>query len=234
LSEHEIVLAGGHVNAVVRIGDTVRRTTQRDSAMVEALLTHLHDKGFAHAPRFLGIDDQGRQILTYLPGAVLFDKDDFSDAQLQAAAQLLQLFHDHTTDFPPVLAAAAEVMCHNDWTPANTVFVAGHPTGMIDFDTIRPGTRLWDLTYSVWTWLSLGEDRWTPADQWRRLELFVAAYDHPACTPELVAACLPGRQAGRAHWASRLGRTAGADWANACLAWTLTHITNHYHPDGLP
>ena len=34
------------------------------------------------------------------------------------------------------------------------------PTGMIDFDTARPGSRLWDLTYSVWTWLDFGEPRW--------------------------------------------------------------------------
>ncbi|MBU1304024.1 MAG: phosphotransferase [Alphaproteobacteria bacterium] len=219
---------------MVRIGDTVRRATQRDTSLQRALLDHLQAKGFVHAPRFLGHDDTGRDILTYLPGEVLFDKDDFSDAQLAGAARLLRRFHDCTADFPPVRDAGAEIMCHNDWTPANTVFVKDVPFGMIDFDTIMPGTRLWDLTYSAWTWLGLSEERWSPHDQLRRLELFVAAYDHPSCTPALVAACLPARQAGRAHWATQQGRSAGADWANACLAWTLSNITNHYHPDGLP
>lgn len=234
LSEQEIPLAGGQVNGAVRVGDTVRRATRHDTRMQQALLAHLERKGFEHAPRFLGHDDQGREILTYLPGEVLFDKDDFSDEQLSDAADLLRRFHDCTTDFPPVHAAGAEVMCHNDWTPANTVLVDDKPAGMIDFDTIMPGTRLWDLTYSVWTWLGLGEDRWSPQDQLRRLDLFVAAYDHPSCTPDLVAACLPGRQAGRAHWAKQRGLVAGAEWAQACLAWTLVNITNHHHPDGLP
>jgi hypothetical protein len=233
MTDEEIPLPGGQINPVVRIGNTVRRATQHDTRLQHALLAHLAHKNFVHAPRFLGHDELGREILTYLPGEVLFDKDDFSDAHLSGAARLLRLYHDCTTDFAPVIAADAEVMCHNDWTPANTVFVDDKPFGMIDFDTIRPGTRLWDLTYSAWMWLGLGEDRWTAHDQWCRLELFVSAYDHPSCTAGLVAACLPGRQAGRMHWASQRGREAAANWAKAAMEWTLVNITEHYHPHGL-
>ena len=32
---------------------------------------------------------------------------------------------------------------------------------MIDFDTAAPGTRLWDLGYSVMSWLDLGDDGYT-------------------------------------------------------------------------
>lgn len=234
MTETEIPLSGGQINRVVRIGDTVRRTTKRDMSDQHALFAHLEAKGFAAAPRFLGHDEKGREILTFLPGDVLFDKDDFSDAQLVAAARLLRAYHDATVDFALVLDAGAEVMCHNDWTPANTTFIDHLPSGMIDFDTARPGTRLWDLTYSAWMWLSLGEPVWGPADQRRRLALFAATYNHPTCTAQLVAACLPARQAGRVQWAARQGMPAAVDWANKAMAWTLDNITSHFHPDGLP
>lgn len=233
MTESEIPLIGGHVNNVVRVGDTVRRTMARDMSLQHELLAYLADKGFGATPRFLGYDAEGRQILTYLPGEVFFDKDDFSDAQLTAAARLLRSYHDATTDFPPVIAANAEVFCHNDWTPANTVFNHDLPTGMIDFDTAMPGTRLWDVTYSAWMWLSLGEDRWTPVDQRRRLLHFVSAYDHPSCPAILVAAGLPGRQAGRMLYAEQRGMDAAVQWARNSLSWTITNITNVYHPDGL-
>jgi hypothetical protein len=234
VTETEVPLPGGQIKSVVRVGNTVRRVTTRDMSLQHGLLAHLQSRGFTAAPRFLGYDEAGREILTFLPGEVFFDKDDFSDAQLVAAARLLRAYHDATVDFAPVLDAGTEILCHNDWTPANTTFIDNMPAGMIDFDTALPGSRLWDLTYSVWTWLSLGEPIWSGADQRRRLVLFVAAYDHPTCTPGLVAACLPTRQAGRAHWAARQGMLPAVGWASRAMAWTLDNITSHLHPDGLP
>lgn len=233
MSQAEVPLEGGQINSVVRVGDTVRRATKRDMGLQHALFDHLAAKGFAGAPRFLGHDEKGREILTFMPGEVLYDKDDFSDAQLVGAATLLRAYHDATTDFPPVRAAGAEVLCHNDWTPANTTCIHDMPAGMIDFDTAMPGTRLWDLTYSTWMWLGLNEPVWTAQDQRRRLVLFVQAYDHPSCTPGLVAACLPTRQAGRIHFARQKNMPAAVTWAENAMAWTLENITEHFHPSGL-
>lgn len=233
MAKSEISLPGGQVNAVTRIGDTVRRATRHDTSLQHALLHHLAQKGFEASPRFLGLDDQGREILTYLPGEVLFDKDDFDDRQLAAAARLLRRYHDATTDFAPVIAAGAEIMCHNDWTPANTTCLDGIPIGMIDFDTVQPGTRLWDVTYSAWMWTGLAEDRWTAEQQRHRLAHFVTAYDHPSCTVHLVAACLPSRQAGRIRFARNKGMEAAVLWAENAMAWTLDNITEFFHPSGL-
>lgn len=230
----EIILSGGHVNSVVRVGDTVRRNGGGDRSLQHALFAHLAARGFDAAPRFLGHDEQGREILTYLPGHVPVGEGEFSDRQLADAARLLRAYHDATADFAPVRASGGEVMCHNDWTPANTIMNDGAPTGMIDFDTARPGTRLWDLTYSVWTWLDLGEPRWDPAEQRRRMEHFIAAYGHPSCTAGLVAAILPARQAGRMRWAEKQGWQDALTWARQCLGWTLDNVTGFYHPDGLP
>ncbi|HEV3504472.1 MAG TPA: trifolitoxin immunity protein, partial [Actinomycetes bacterium] len=50
-------LPGGFVNAVVRVGDTVRRPPPANAGFVHALLDHLERRGWAGAPRFLGLDE---------------------------------------------------------------------------------------------------------------------------------------------------------------------------------
>ena len=68
----EEVLAGGVLNAgrIVRIGDTVRRPRAGGAELHEAVLLHLERAGFDGAPRFLGVDEQGRQILSFVEGDV--------------------------------------------------------------------------------------------------------------------------------------------------------------------
>ena len=48
----------------------MRRPVHGNSPLVHALLKHLEDVGFAGAPRFLGIDSAGREVLTYVAGEV--------------------------------------------------------------------------------------------------------------------------------------------------------------------
>ena len=234
MTSTETVLPGGQINQVVRIGDTVRRSVTADRSQQHALLRHLEAVGFDGAPRLLGLDEQGREILTFLPSDLAADASGFSDTQLIAAARLLRRYHDATTTLAAVVASGAEVMCHNDWTPANTLFRAGMPYALIDFDTARTGTRLWDLTYSVWTWLDLSDPAYSGPEQIRRIALFCEAYEHPSCTLAHVAGYLPTRQAGVAQWARANDRAAGAEWALNCLDWTLTHITDAIHPNGRP
>ncbi len=64
----EIPMPGGSMTpGVVRIGDTIRRPVGRWTPAVHALLRHLEDTGFEGVPRVLGIDEAGREVLTYLP-----------------------------------------------------------------------------------------------------------------------------------------------------------------------
>jgi hypothetical protein len=67
-------LYGGLVDRAVRIGATVRRPAGPWTPTVHALLDHLESHGFL-APRARGIDEDGREILSYLEG----------DAELAAA-----------------------------------------------------------------------------------------------------------------------------------------------------
>jgi hypothetical protein len=47
----ELLLPGGFVNAVVRVGDTVRRPPSPNAGFVHDLLVHLERSGWTGAPR---------------------------------------------------------------------------------------------------------------------------------------------------------------------------------------
>ena len=66
MSSAENPLPGGNMSSgVVRVGDTVRRPTGPWTPAVHALLVHLNAVGFCGAPRPLGFDEQGREVLSY-------------------------------------------------------------------------------------------------------------------------------------------------------------------------
>lgn len=194
--ETEIPLTDGNVNAgVVRIGDTVRRATGVHSDHIHRFLAHLEHAGFAQAPRFLGIDDKGREILSVLPGSTEFPADMWTnEAVIVASAHMLRAYHDasHGFDFGAAEdwafcypdAARHEVICHNDFAPYNMVFNQGVPNGIFDFDLIGPGPRLRDLAYLAYWMAPLSYSTGDMADNGKaelargcpRLKLLCATY----------------------------------------------------------
>ncbi len=71
-----IPLSGGNVSlGVVRVGDTVRRPVGPHARSVHRLLRHLERNGFAQAPRVLGHDEEGREVLSFIPGSTDFPND---------------------------------------------------------------------------------------------------------------------------------------------------------------
>lgn len=188
---HEIPLQGGDVtDGVVRVGDTVRRPAKESTPAVHALLRHLEAAGFGGAPRVLGFDALGREILTYLPGATGVTVESVSDEALVALARLLREYHDATAGFPlhsggwgggSNVDAPPEVIGHCDLTPANVVCADGVPYAMIDFDQARPTTRLFDVVTTLRHWAPIEDpmDRHPllrQVDVGERLRLFCDAY----------------------------------------------------------
>ena len=69
----EEILPGGNTDGAVRIGGVVYKRALPWTLSVHALLRYLEEAGVDGVPRTLGFDDQGRQMLTYLPGEVIGD-----------------------------------------------------------------------------------------------------------------------------------------------------------------
>lgn len=154
---HESLLKGGRTaTEVVRIENTVRRPIGPRSEFTHALLKLLEDKNFNHAPHFSGIDEKGREILTFIEGEVPHREINWTDDQLIKIAQMIKNFHDATAGSE--LAGEKEVVCHNDIAPWNTILENDIPTAFIDFNDSAPGNRVDDLAYFLWTFLEIGTD----------------------------------------------------------------------------
>ena len=160
----EEVLHGGHMNRVVRVGDTVRRVPGDCTPTIHRLLTHVSERGVTWVPEPLGYDDLGREILTFIPGTVPHEMPEWvwSEVVLTDIARSLRQWHDATTGFDVAGSTwgldarePREVICHNDFAPYNCVFRDGRFVGAIDFDVCAPGPRLWDIAYTAYRFVPL-------------------------------------------------------------------------------
>jgi len=167
----EEILVGGntHHSAVVKVGDTVRRPTGSWTANVHQLLRHLETRGFMHAPRVLGVDERQREILSFVPGVVIwpdhFDRVS-SDEALRDVASIIRSFHDAVADLPRTgdeiwadngrdPANSNEVVCHNDFAPWNLIQRPDGTWAFIDWDLAAPGRRSWDISWALLNFVPL-------------------------------------------------------------------------------
>ena len=233
MDAREKVLTGGRITqGVSRIGNTVRRPTGPHTPFVHSLLRHLEECGFEGAPRVLGIDEQGREILTFIEGHIPPDLATWSDKQLVRGAELIRRFHDATSG--SALAGEEEVICHNDLSPCNTVFVEGMPSAFIDFDEAAPGSRSQDLGYALWLFLDLGAEDVDIHTQGRRIRTMCDAYGLDDGF-DAIGAIARSQQATLERALGRL-RSGGSDtdstvayardsasWIRAEMAWLEAH-----------
>jgi hypothetical protein len=154
----EVPLGGGwSVEGVVRVGDTVRRPPAFATQLMRDVLVFLESVGFDSAPRWRGLDEQGRDVLTFVPGDTFSDCRSivWTDEQLSASARLLRCYHDAVAGSG--LAAGSDVVCHGDYGPWNLVWREGLPFCAIDFDNAHPGDRAEDIGYALRAFLNLGK-----------------------------------------------------------------------------
>ncbi|WP_344939948.1 aminoglycoside phosphotransferase family protein [Sphaerisporangium flaviroseum] len=199
------------------MGDTVRRPVRPFTATVQAYLAHLHTAGFSEAPVPLGLDDQGREVLSFVPGDVPRDplpSDTAGEAVLVELARLIRRLHDAAQGWvPPADAVWGGVpgarstnstpdgepllVSHRDYCPGNVVFRNGLPAALIDFDLAKPTTRIDDLANVLYYWAPLlhPKDR-APAfadlNISRRVAVFADAY---GMTPPQRRALIPAATA---------------------------------------
>ena len=194
--DDEVELQAGPYRPVHRVGDTVRRRPGWWTPAVHALLQHLEDVGFDAAPRPLGFDDEGREVLTYLDGESGRDTWPLlvPDDGLAAFARLLRRYHDAVAGYRPpddtewaygtLPMAATDVVCHGDFGAWNLVWRDGQPVGIVDWDLAYPGPPLDDVAYALVYSAPFRDDehamRWQgftdPPRRRHRIEVFADAY----------------------------------------------------------
>jgi hypothetical protein len=164
----------GSGGAVVRLGDTVRRPVRPQSPTVAAFLHHLEAVGFAGAPRHLGLDVQGREVLTYIEGAVgvpPFPAWVGAEDVLTGVARLQRTLHEAAATFVPPVDAVWDrpnlpnpgpgaLVCHNDLCVENVVVRDGRVVAFIDFDFAAPSDPLLDIAIAARHWIPVRD----PAD----------------------------------------------------------------------
>jgi Phosphotransferase enzyme family len=206
-SRHEVRLYGGTSNfgLVVKIDETVHRPLQAESTSVHALLRHLEDVGFDGAPRYLGVDDDGREVLTYLDGDVpIFPYPAWAltEEALASVGDLLRRYHEAVRTFDPTArswgtsvptAWRGGVALHNDPNLDNVVFRDGVAVALIDFDLASPGAPLWDLAIATRLWVPLRDPVDVPDERRHhirdRIIVIADAYGLPKQDrPELITA----------------------------------------------
>ncbi|GIG69491.1 phosphotransferase [Phytomonospora endophytica] len=170
----ERALPGGiaSAGAVVRVGDSVYRPGGPNAAVVRDFLSHLASAGFTAAPRVLGTAPDGREVLSFEPGAVAvppFPDWAAGEELLVSVAELQRSLHEAAAGWAPVGVLDGRelppegrggLMCHLDLCLENTVVRDGRAAAFIDFDLARPAERLYDIAIAVRHWIPLRD----PAD----------------------------------------------------------------------
>jgi hypothetical protein len=197
----EVTLPGGFTTGAVLIGDVVHKPASPWTSTVHALLRHLQEAGFDGAPRALGFDDQGREMLTYLSGETVGNRSPwpewvYLDSTLVQVGQWLRRVHDATVSFVPpaeerwFIGGTVQpglIVGHQDAAPYNAVVDGDRLVGFCDWDIAGPSSREFDLALSVLWWVPFCTPN--PIEQSdlhdidhrsRRLRLLLDAYGYDA------------------------------------------------------
>ena len=169
-NNEKVALKKGNISEVFSDGKVVYRDLKPQSKSVHRLLLHLEEKGIGFTPRFLGINEDNMEMLSFVEGDTIDDypiQNEISKkiTTVRMAAEMLRKFHDGTVDFiqnPDDIwfleykgELQKEVICHNDFAPYNVTFQDLKPVGLIDFDTACPAPRIWDVAYAAYRFVPL-------------------------------------------------------------------------------
>jgi hypothetical protein len=193
----EETLPGGNTDGAVLIGGVVHKRAAPWTPSVHALLRYLEQAGVDGVPRVFGFDEQGRQMLTYLPGEMIGGRDPwpawaYADSTLVQVGQWMRRVHDATAAFTPPgderwftgrVMQPGWIVGHQDAAPYNAVMDGDRLAGFFDWDIASPSPREEDLGFSALLWVPLtapdagGESgSHDGGDRSRRLHLLLDAY----------------------------------------------------------
>ncbi len=239
----EEALEFGTVSSAVKVGDTVRRQAGPWTPTIHALLQFLNEHDFAYAPTPLGMDEQGREIISYLPGVAAsrpWPHVLLTDEGIKQAAKMLRSYHDIVQNFTPSTDAEwrigkvpllpGQIIRHGDLGPWNTLWRQDTLTGLIDWDFAEPGERITDLAQLAYYFIPLrGDDGWKQAgfterpDFGQRLRLLCTHYG--SFTPDEVLSELSSWLDEELRRMHDLGGQNIEPWASFVKRGDITELT---------
>lgn len=185
----------------------VHRTQSAGARSVHRFLRHLHDAGVAVAPVPIDIREDGTEVLEYLPGESAyppFAAEVRSDEALIGLAKAIRSVHDASQSFEirsddvwhsmeTVGPSRIDCIGHGDLAPWNVVLQGAEVVGLIDWDTARPMSRVWDLAYAAYHFVPLHPLADLPNWGWAerpdvagRLDMFLECYGTGISTAEIL------------------------------------------------
>lgn len=186
----------GNVAGVVKVGNTVHRQVGAWTPAVHALLEHLAPR-LPHIPRVLGFDDQGREVLDFMPGRVIDQsRESLTETQIRSIVTWSRDLHAAVADFThpgpwryfPV--PQPTLIGHNDIAPYNACFDGDDLVGVFDWDLSGPTNPLNELAFIAWNcvplWADIGASQAA-----RRVALIAETYGGFDARQVLLA--VPGR-----------------------------------------
>lgn len=160
------VLHGGRRGKISRAEDVVIRPGNEWTPHVHSFLSFMHENGLNNIPKPYGMNESGMEMVSFVNGVIYNDSlpsEILTDEILVEVAKLLRRYHDIGEKYVYRLTGKEvwmlprqlpeEVMCHGDFAPYNITFVDGRVYGIIDFDTVHPGPRIWDVAYAAYRWI---------------------------------------------------------------------------------
>ena len=154
-SHEEIPLTGGRVTkGVVKKGKFVYRPCCCNYKFVHNVLLWLESRDETISPHFKGINNDGREITTFLEGNSPDNLGEFSEEQLYEAGKLIKRLHIYLSDFPG--CKKGQTVCHLDLSPCNFMFLNKKPYAIFDWDSAKIGDPKDDLAYAIWMWCDIG------------------------------------------------------------------------------
>ncbi len=176
MNQEEIPFASGESNQkVVKVGNTVRKEPSENSELVRKVMTVLSNNNFQYSPKHLGIDQKEREIMTYIEGQQM-NHTEITLGLMRQTLEVLKQFHDIFSTSE--LSQDQETLLHTDYAPWNLIVKEGKLVGVIDFDKVTPGKRIYDVAYICWNLLDIGskDSNFTEEEIFKYLPILINAY----------------------------------------------------------